>query len=58
MEVNLSMIVRLRRLAVVIAIAGLVGLSAGCNNGGGGSTPVPGGSAAPGAPSSQAAPGY
>jgi hypothetical protein len=48
------MIVRLRRFAVVIAMVGLVGISAGCNNGGGGATPGTGGS---GAPSSQSAPG-
>jgi hypothetical protein len=52
------MIVRLRRLTVVIAMVGLVGISAGCNNGGGGATPGPAGSGAPAAPSSQSAPGY
>ena len=50
------MIVRLRRLAILIAMVGLVGLSAGCNNGGGGAAPGAGGSGAPAAPSSQPPP--
>ena len=53
------MINGLRRLALVVTMAGLVGLMAACNQGGGGTT-APGGSVAPGGPSappSQSAPG-
>jgi hypothetical protein len=51
------MIQRLRRLALVAVVAGIVALGAACNNGGGtGATAAPGGGSA--APQSQAAPGY
>jgi hypothetical protein len=51
-----GMVVRLRRVAIVMAMAGLVLLTAACTPGGGGgaATPGTGGSAAP---QSQAAPG-
>jgi hypothetical protein len=48
------MISRLRRLALVLAVAGMVGLVGACNQGGGGGSVAPGGST----PSqSQSAPG-
>ncbi|HET9344164.1 MAG TPA: hypothetical protein VFO05_00570 [Candidatus Limnocylindrales bacterium] len=52
----------MHRVAIVVALACLLGLTAACTPGGGGSTPATGSSAAPpsqGAPQSPAAPiGY